>query len=95
MDSKGEVIIYKSPDGATEINVNLIEDTVWLTPPQMSILFGKARSTILEHIKNIYDESELEHESTCRKFRQVQIEGKRRIIREIDHYNLDIIMSKE
>ena len=93
MESKGEVVIYRSPEGETELSVNLKEDTVWLTPTQMTKLFEKARPTILEHIKNIYEEAELDSTSTCRKFRQVQIEGNRRIIRNIDHYNLDVIIS--
>jgi len=93
MESKGEIVIYRSPEGETELSVNLKEDTVWLTPTQMTKLFEKARPTILEHIKNIYEETELDSTSTCRKFRQVQIEGNRRIIRNIDHYNLDVIIS--
>jgi len=93
MESKGEVVIYKSPEGKSELNVNLKDDTVWLTPIQMSKLFAKARPTVLEHIKNIYSEAELDSDSTCRKFRQVQVEGKRKIIRNIDHYNLDVIIS--
>jgi len=59
----------------------------------MSRLFDKARPTVLEHIKNIYNEAELERHSTCRKFRQVQAEGKRRITRNIEHFNLDVIIS--
>ena len=93
MSSKGEVVIYKSPEGETELSVNLKDETVWLTPVQMSNLFGKARPTILEHIKNIYSEAELDSSSTCRKFQQVQFEGKRKITRNIDHYNLDVIIS--
>lgn len=93
MESKGEVIIYKSLEGKTELEVKLIEDTVWLTPFQISKLFGKARPTILEHIRNVYEEAELHQNSTCRKFRQVQIEGKRKITRNVDHYNLDVIIS--
>lgn len=59
----------------------------------MSKLFAKARPTILEHIKSIYSEGELDSGSTCRKFRQVQTEGTRKIQTEIDHYNLDVIIS--
>lgn len=89
----GEVILYKSEDGSLAIDVKLQEETVWLTPIQMAKLFDKARPTILEHIKNVYDENELDKESTCRKFRQVQIEGSRKITRQIDYYNLDVIIS--
>jgi hypothetical protein len=70
---KGKIILYKSPDGNLAIDVKLEEETVWLTPMLMSKLFNKARPTILEHIKNIYEEGELERILTCRKFRQVQI----------------------
>ena len=69
---KVEIILYKSPDGGLALDVKLEEETVWLTPMQMSKLFDKARPTILEHIKNIYEEEELERILTCRKFRQVQ-----------------------
>ena len=72
--SKGEIILYKAPDGGIALDVKLEEETVWLTPIQIAKLFDKARSTVLEHIKNIYEEEELDRGSTCRKFRQVQIE---------------------
>ena len=90
---KGEVILYKSPDGSMAIDVKLEEETVWLTPIQMAKLFDKTRQTILEHIKNVYDEEELDRNSTCRKFRQVQLEGNREIVRWIDYYSLDTIIS--
>lgn len=90
---KGEIILYKSPEGGLALDVKLEEETVWLTPMQMSKLFDKARPTILEHIKNIFEERELERIPTCRKFRQVQKEGKRNVVREIDYYNLDVIIS--
>ena len=91
--SKGEILLYKTPEGDTDIDVKLEEETVWLTPNQMSNLFDKARPTILEHIKNAYLEGELQKSSTCRKFRQVQKEGKRTVIRGIEHFNLDVIIS--
>lgn len=92
-EAKGEIILYKTPEGETEIDVKLEEETVWLTPNQMATLLNKARPTILEHIKNTYNEGELSQESTCRKFRQVQKEGKRIVTREIEHYSLDVIIS--
>ena len=91
--SKGEIVLFKTPEGDTQIDVKLEEETVWLTPNQMSKLFDKARPTILEHIKNAYLEGELQKNSTCRKFRQVQKEGKRTVIRGIEHFNLDVIIS--
>lgn len=89
----GEVILYKSDEGSLAIDVKLEKETIWLTPVQMAKLFDKSRLTILEHIKNTYDEQEFDRESTCRKLRQVQIEGKRKVTRQIDYYNLDVIIS--
>ncbi|MDB5209394.1 MAG: cell filamentation protein Fic [Sediminibacterium sp.] len=90
---QGEILIYQNPDGKIKIDVRLEEETVWLTQDQMAMLFGKGRSTIAEHIINVYDEGELEQNPTCRKFRQVRKEGSREVEREIDHYNLDVIIS--
>jgi len=88
-----EIIIYQNPDGNIKIDVRLEEETVWLTIEQMAMLFGKGRSTIAEHVTNVYEEKELEQNSTCRKFRQVRKEGARDVERDIDHYNLDVIIS--
>jgi hypothetical protein len=68
-------------------------DTVWATDQQIRDLFGKARRTIGEHIKNIYEEGELDKESTWREFRQVQTEGTRQVERKLSAYNLDVIIS--
>jgi hypothetical protein len=65
---------------------------VWLTQYQLADLFKGSRSNIVEHIKNIYKSGELDESSTCRNFRQVRIEGKRKVERQIDHYNLDVII---
>ena len=88
-----EIIIYQNPDGNIKIDVRLEKDTVWLTQDQMATLFGKGRSTVAEHIANVFDEGELEQIRTCRKYRQVRLEGNREVEREIDHYNLDVIIS--
>lgn len=88
-----DILIYQNPDGNIKIDVRLQEETVWLTQDQMATLFGKARNTITEHIQNVYEEGELEQNPTSRKFRQVRTEGKREVEREIDHYNLDVIIS--
>jgi hypothetical protein len=76
-----------------KVDVRLQDETVWLSQEQMALLFSKGRSTIAEHIGNIYQEQELEQTSTCRNFRQVRQEGERKVEREIDHYNLDVIIS--
>jgi hypothetical protein len=89
----GEILLYQNQDGTIKIDVRLDEETVWLNQAQIALLFGKARSTITEHISNIYKENELTINSTCRKFRQVQIEGNREVDRETEFYNLDVIIS--
>jgi len=88
-----EILIYQNSDGNIIIDVRLQEETVWLTQDQMAMLFGKGRSTVTEHIANVFKEGELEHNRTCRNFRQVRLEGKREVVREIEHYNLDVIIS--
>jgi hypothetical protein len=88
-----EILIYQNPDGNIKIDVRLQEETVWLTQSQMGQLFGKDKRTISEHISNIFNEGELEKSSTVRKFRTVQTEGNREVERELDHYNLDVIIS--
>jgi hypothetical protein len=91
--NKGDIILYQNQDGNIKIDVRLEDETVWLTQEQMALLFGKGRSTVTEHIGNVYQEGELESEATCRKFRQVRLEGNREVSREIEYYNLDVIIS--
>lgn len=88
-----EIVIYQTQDNQTAIEVQFEGDTVWLTQYQLAALFQSSRTNIVEHIKNIYKTAELEENSTCRKFRQVQQEGARMVERQIDHYNLDVIIS--
>jgi hypothetical protein len=88
-----EIEIYKTKEGNTQIEVKFEGETVWLTQSQLAELFNGSRTNIFEHIQNIYKEGELDEVSTCRKFRQVRIEGKREIKRNIEHYNLDVIIS--
>ena len=87
------VLIYQAEDGKIKIETRLENETVWLTQDQMAQLFGKGRSTITEHIANIYKEAELEASATRRNFRQVRLEGNREVERTIEHYNLDVIIS--
>ena len=91
--NKGDVIIYQSEDGATKINVNLQDETVWLSQQQLVELYHTSRTNVVEHIRNIYNEGELEENQTCRNFRQVRIEGNREVNRSIPYYNLDMIIS--
>lgn len=88
-----ELIIYQTEDGQTKIQTRLENETVWLTQAQMAELFGKAKSTISEHIKNVFAEGELNKMATVRNFRTVQIEGKREVERDLEYYNLDVIIS--
>ena len=93
VENKGDIVIYKTQDGLTKINVKFEDETVWLSQQQMALLFQTSRTNIVEHIKHIYEEGELEQLSTCRNFRQVQTEGNRKVEREILFYNLDMIIS--
>lgn len=93
MDNRGEIIIYQTEDGLTKINVNLQNETVWLSLDQMAELFQRDKSTISRHIKNIFIEGELVRESTVANFATVQNEGDRQVERNIEYYNLDVIIS--
>ena len=90
---QGEMLIYRTEDGRTRIEVRFVDETVRLTQQQMAELFQTSRTNIVEHIRNIYEEGELEESATCRKFRQVRQEGAREVSRDIPHYNLDLIIS--
>jgi len=94
MDNNNPIQIYVAEDGQTQIDVRFEQDTIWLSQVQMSELFDKDVRTINEHVKNIYKEEELvQSEATIRKFRIVRQEGSRQVRREIDHYNLDMVIS--
>lgn len=93
MDSFGEILIYQTEDGLTKLDVRIEDETVWLTQQQMAELFQTSRTNVVDHIKNIYEEVELDENSTCRKFRQVRMEGNRQVTRELPFYNLDMIIS--
>lgn len=89
----GTIVIYQTPDGLTSIDVTLDQDTVWLTQAQIIELFDSSKANISEHIKNIFSSSELDRSSTVRIFRTVRQEGKRQVTRQLEHYNLDLIIS--
>ena len=93
MNHQNPIEIYQAQDGTTQVEVRFENDTVWLSQAQMAMLFDKDIRTINEHITNIFDDEELEKESTIRKFRIVRQEGKRQVNREIEHYDLDMIIS--
>ena len=90
-DEYGEILIYQTDDGQTNIEVKIEDDTVWLTQQQMSELFQTSRTNVVEHIKHIYDEGNLDKILTCRKFRQVRKEGKHEAAGKVSFHNLDMI----
>ena len=91
--NQSNIIMYTTEDGLTKIEVTFDEDTVWLSLDQMAELFQRDKSTISRHIKNIFTEGELRPEATVAKFATVQTEGNRQVTRNIDYYNLDVIIS--
>ena len=93
MEDYGEFLIYQSEEGLINIEVKIQDETVWLTQQQMADLFQTSRTNVVEHIKHIYEEGELDEGPTCRKFRQVRKEGNREVSRELPFYNLDMIIS--
>ena len=93
MKDKGQILLYQTPDGVTKIEVKLQDETVWLSLDQMAELFQRNKSTISRHIKNVFEEGELQPDSTVAFFATVQTEGKRKVERDIAYYNLDMIIS--
>lgn len=92
-DSKGEIIIYTSENGLDRIEVVQQDDMLWLNTERIAELFNKDRTTIQRHIKNIFNDNELDKDSTCAFFAQVQNEGNRTVLRKIPYYNLDVILA--
>lgn len=90
---QGEMIIYQSENGLVRLDVRLHEESLWMSHLMMADLFQTTKQNISQHIQNIYDEGELDPDATVKKFLTVQIEGNREVEREIDHYNLDMIIS--
>ena len=93
MNLSDKIVIYRTADGQTTVDVKMDGDTVWLSQAQMAELFQTDRTSILRHIKNIYKTGELEENPTCAFFAQVRTEGKRTVTRQIPYYNLDMIIS--
>ena len=93
MEQENKFILYTTPSGEVRVDVFLEEETVWLTQKAMAALFGVVKSTISEHLANVYETNELLKSSTVRNFRTVQLEGDRNVSRELEYYNLDAIIS--
>ena len=93
MKNKNEILIYEDKDGITKVNVTFTDEDIWLTQSQLADIYKTSRENITMHISNIYKDNELPKDSTCKKFLQVQNEGSRSVKRNIDHYNLDMIIA--
>lgn len=93
MDKKGEIILYKTEDGKSQLDVRLEDETIWLNQKQIAELFDKDYKTISKHIINIFKEGELKKKATVAKIATVQKEGNRNISRVLEFYNLDMIIS--
>ena len=90
--NNGEIILYQ-PDNNIRLEVRMHEETVWLTQQQMAFLYGVDRTVIVKHIGNIYKTKELHESTTCAKIAQVQSEGGRNVLRKVNLYSLDMIIS--
>jgi len=93
MENNSQIVIYQTEDGKTKLGVRLENETVWLTQKLMAKLFQTSSQNITIHLKNIFEEGELEEISTCKDFLQVQKEGNRDVERTQKFYNLDAIIS--
>lgn len=97
MDTEGggqnQIVIYQTPDGQTQIDVRMTGETVWLTQEMIVTLFQSSKANISEHISHIYREGELDRGPTVRKFRTVRMEGGRKVARNLEYYNLDMVLS--
>ena len=91
--NNSNIVIYQSEDGKVHLDVKYNEETMWLTQQQLCELYQTSKSNVSEHIKHIFEDNELSKDSTVRKFRTVQIEGSRSVERDVEHYNLDMILS--
>ena len=93
MEEKNNIVIYQLEDGKTKIDVKLEDETVWLSQQQITDLYDTTKQNISLHIKNIFDEEELDINSTVKEFLTVQKEGNRKVERKVKYYNLDMIIS--
>ncbi len=89
-----EILIYQSSDNQTVVEVKFDNETVWLTQLQLVELFQSSKANISEHTKSIFQSGELVQDATVRNFRTVRQEGKRTVSRDLEHYNLDVIISQ-
>lgn len=90
---ENEILLYTDETGKMNVNVRFAEEDVWVTQVQLAEIYATTRQNIGQHIENIYKDNELPREATIKKFFIVQTEGNRQVKREIDHYNLDVIIA--
>ena len=88
-----EIILYQTPDGRTRVECRFEGETLWLSQALIAELFQKDVRTVNEHLVHIFEEGELSREATIRKFRMVRTEGRREVMREIEHYSLPAILA--
>jgi len=93
MDKENKLILYKDDDGKVSVNVRFADEDVWLTQEQLATIYNTTQQNISQHVINIYEDQELDEEPTHKKFLLVRLEGKRNVKRDIDHYNLDMIIA--
>ena len=93
MDKENKLILYKDDEGRVSVNTRFADEDVWLTQEQLATIYQTTQENVSMHISNIYEDKELEKEGTYKKFLLVRQEGKRQVKRNIDHYNLDVIIA--
>ena len=93
MRDNGNIVVYVDDNGKPQVDVRFQDETVWLTQAQLVELYQPSKANVSEHIKNIFDEGELDRAATVRKSRTVRTEGDRQVERELEYYNLDMIIS--
>lgn len=93
MQDNGNIVVYVDDNGKPQVDVRFQDETVWLTQAQLVELYQSSKANVSEYIKNIFNEGELDQSATVRKFRTVRTEGDRQVGRELEYYNLDMIIS--
>src|SRR5690625_2260658 len=93
MEDDVKFLMYQTENGETKIQVRLEDETVWMTQKAIAELYQTTLQNITTHIKNIYNKAELTEDATCKKYLQVQIEGKREVKRKAMHYNLELVIA--
>ncbi len=91
--SDSRFVLYQDDNGVTNVNVRFDGEDVWLSQQQIALLFDTTRENVVQHVRNIYQEAELQANRTCKDFLQVQTEGNRSVRRNIPNYNLDMIIA--